>query len=245
MTTTPEISIAYLIGNGTLSAEMAATLWAAVEEQRSFVVTAIPRFAGKSTVSNALLNLAPAGVPIHRLSGEEAEMAQLKEAATGGYLVVGEFSQAPVATYIWGAPVRRVFDTLTAGYSLAVALHAPDLQETFDVICQGNGVSDEDASRIGFVLYIRRFGDDLETFWRRLAEVHEVDRVVDGRPQGRLLHRWVEEEDRFEVVDAPHSLRSDAADLAARAAQLQELTQSGRTSFADVAAMVANYGRSG
>ena len=192
-----------IIRNGTLSAEMAATLWAAVDQRWSFVVTAIPRFAGKSTVMNAMLSLLPSQVPVHHLSGDEEEMGRLKEEApTGrGYLVVGEFSQAPVPTYIWGPPVRRVFDTLTAGYSLATALHAPTLQETFDVICQGNGVTDEQASSIRLVLYIRRFGDDLDTFWRRIAQIHEVERVEGGRPVGRLLYRWIEEQDRFEAVE--------------------------------------------
>ena len=238
-----DLSIADLIANGTLSAEQAATLWAMVEEQRSLIVVAIPRFAGKSTTMDAVLGLLTADVPVNRLGGDEAEMDRLKEQATGGYLVVGEFSKAPVSHYIWGAPVRRVFDTLTAGYSLAAALHAPSLDEAFDAICQGNGVSDDAASRIDFMLYIRRFGDDEDTFWRRLAEIHEVDYVSGGRPSGRLLHHWDEAADRFQAVEPARSLHADAADLARRASLLQELVTSGRTSTADVAKLVADYNR--
>ena len=229
-----------LIANGTMSAEMAATLWAAVDERRSFVVVAIPRLAGKSTVGNAMLSLLPAEVPVHRLSGEEEEMGRLKEEATGGYLVVGEFSQAPVSTYIWGSPVRRVFDTLTAGYSLAVSLHAPGLREAFEAICQGNGVTDEQASGIGLMVYLRRFGEDPD-FWRRAAEIHEVDKVEGGVPRGRLLHRWVEEDDRFEVVERPRVLGAEAGDLEGRAARLSERVESGHTSADDVARMVAEH----
>ena len=234
-------TIIELIRNGTLSAEMAAALWAAVEERRSFVMVAIPRLAGKSTLMNALLALLPPQVPVHHLSGDEAEMARLKAAATGGYLVVGEFSQAPVPTYIWGAPVRRLFDTLEAGYSLATALHAPGLEETFDLICRGNGVSDQAASHIDLVLYLRRFGDGPETFWRRLAEVHEVDRVEGGRPQGRLLYRWLEGEDRFEALATPRLPRADAAELKARARRLAKLARSGRTAPSDVTDLLARY----
>ena len=236
-----DLSIADLIANGTLSAEQAATLWAIVEEQRSFAVFAIPRFAGKTTTSNAILGLLSTDVPLHRLSGDEAEMDRLKQQATGGYLVVGEFSEAAPSHYIWGAPVRRVFDTLTAGYSLATALHAPSLDEAFDAICQGNGASDEAASRIDFMLYIRRFGDDEDTFWRRLAEIHEVDSVSGGRPSGRLLHRWDETADRFDAVEPARSLKTTAADLARRTSLLQELVTSGRTSPANVADMVAGF----
>ena len=218
-------------------------MWAAVDEQRSFVVVAIPRLAGKTTVTNAMLALLPPEVPVHRLSGDEAEMGRLKEEATGGYLVVGEFNQGPISTYIWGAPVRRVFDTLTAGYSLAVTLHAPSLQETFDAICQGNGITDDQASRIGMMVYLRRFGEDSDTFWRRMAEMHEIDRVEGGRPVGRLLHRWVEEEDRFEAVETPIRLQAGAGELAARAARLKEIVESGHTAAEDVARMVAEHHR--
>ena len=237
-------TILELIRNGTMSAEMAATLWAAVDQRLSFVTVAIPRLAGKTTTTNAILALLPPDVPVHRLSGDETEMVRLKRAATGGYLVVGEFAQAPIPTYIWGAPVRRVFDTLTAGYSLAVALHARSLQETFDVICLGNGVTDEQASRIGMMLYIRRFGKDPATFWRRLSEVHEIDQVQAGRPLGRLLHRWVEKDDRFELVDAPRKVNASPAELAARVARLRGMVDAGRTTAADVSSMVAEYHRS-
>ncbi len=230
-----------LIRNGTMSAEMAATLWAAVDQRLSFVTVAIPRLAGKTTTTNAILALLPPDVPVHRLSGDEAEMVRLKKAATGGYLVVGEFAQAPVPTYIWGAPVRRIFDTMTAGYSLAVALHAPSLQETFDAICLGNGVTDEQASRIGMMLYIRRFGEDPATFWRRLSEVHEIDHVQAGRPAGRLLYRWVEKDDRFELVNAPRKVNASPVELAARMALLREMVDARRTTAADVASMVAEY----
>ena len=236
-------TIVELIRNGTMSTEIAATLWAAMDARCSLVVVAIPRLAGKTTTSNAILALLPSEVPVHHLSGDEAEMDRLKEEATGGYLVVGEFSQAPVSHYIWGAPVRRVFDTLAAGYSLATALHAPSLQETFNVICRGNGVTDEQASRISLMLYLRRFGDGPDDFWRRLAEVHEIEHVEEGRPVGRLLYRWVEEDDRFEAVETPHLLPADAVDLASRAARLRELADAGRTSAADVASMVAEYAR--
>ena len=119
-----DLSIADLIANGTLSADQAATLWAMVEEQHSFVVVAIPRLAGKSTTMDAILGLLSPTVPVHRLSGDEAEMARLKAEAKGGYLIASEISPGPVHDYLWGAPVLRLFDTLTFGSSLPTAMAA-------------------------------------------------------------------------------------------------------------------------
>jgi hypothetical protein len=130
-----------------------------------------------------------------------------------------------------------------------VALHAPSLEETFAAICQGNGVSDDAASRIKLVVYLRRLGtgpqrrSDLtpDAFWRRMAAVYEIEGVEGGKPMGRLLHRWVEGEDRFESPDAPLLLTAEASDLEARAARLREMVEEGRTASADVARMVADY----
>ena len=121
------------------------------------------------------------------------------------------------------------------------ALHAPGLEEAFDAICQGNEVSDEAASRIDLMLYIRRFGDDLDNFWRRLAEVHEIDHVQGGKPRGRQLFRWVEEGDRFEEVETPTFLQGDAGELERRTARLEELVSTGQRAPEDVVRLVTEY----
>ncbi len=173
----PDLTILDLVANNTLSARVAAALWAAMDARLSLVVTAVPRFAGKSTLMNAVLGMLPPDIPVHRLDGSREQMLQLKKEASGGYLVVAEIGQAPVPGYVWGEPVRELFVTLAAGYSLATALHAPDVAGTFDVLCRENGVNDEAASRANLVLHLLRFGEDPASFWRRLAEVSEIDGV--------------------------------------------------------------------
>ena len=236
-----EITIAELVRNGTMSAEMAATLWAAVDERRSFLTVAVPRFAGKSTLSNAVMTLRPPDEPLHQVDGSPELMQRLKQERLGGYLVVAEFSQAPVPGYIWGEPVRRVFETLAAGYSLQASLHAPGVEEAIRAVTDGNGVSDELASAFQLVLYIERFGDDEATFWRRLAEVYEVDRVQGGQPEGRTLFRWQADADRFDSVEAPRGVALGPDEIEKRAAIIADLVSTGRTSESDVAAAVAAY----
>jgi hypothetical protein len=236
-----EITLPELVRNGTMSEEVAAVLWAAVDEQVSFLVAAVPRFAGKSTTSNAILAMTPPNVPLHYVAGEPEVLGRLVEQRLGGYLVVQEFSDAYVPGYIWGEPVRRVFEALEAGYSLQACLHAPSAQQAILEVTRGNGVGDDNASNIGLVVYIERFGDDLANFWRRIVEVYEVDAVEDKRPVGRTLFRWDPVNDRFEALEEPRNFATDRRDLLARGELLGDLARSGRTSGIEVQAAAARF----
>lgn len=216
-----ELTLVDLVRNGTMDEHVAATLWTIAEERRSFLVAAVPRNAGKTTVSSAMLEHVPEGTPVHALSGVEDEMRELVAKPDGGYLVVGELSRAPVSHYIWGQPVRTYFDTVRAGFSLATAMHAPTPEDAFALIAEDNGVPDGDASLIDFFVYIERMGNDSDDFWRRLAAVYEIGEVRGGAPETRLLHRWVPEGDRFERVESSTRLAMDAAGLERRAAEIQ------------------------
>jgi hypothetical protein len=108
------------------------------------------------------------------------------------------------AGYVWGAPVRRVFARIGDDVALAAALHAPGADEAIEIVCRGNGVPDEQAARIALVVYIRSLGRDWRRpTGRRIATVHEIAAVRDGRRETRLLHRWDEHADRFETLAQP------------------------------------------
>ncbi len=232
-----ELTLLDLVRNGTMSARVAATLSAIAEEKRSFMVVAVPRLAGKSTVGRAMLDFAPRSAPLHHLSGSEAEMDELARRPDGGYLVVAEFADVDMPAYIWGSPVRRVFQTMRAGFSLSVGLHAPSVEEAYAAVCDGNGVADEDASQVSYMVYIERMGASREDFWRRIAAVYETDRVVGGVPHARLLHRWRRESDEFERVEQPQLLSISEPALGERARRFRELADAGLTAQAQVEAL--------
>jgi hypothetical protein len=234
------ITILDLIRNGTLSAEVAATLWSGVEAQRSFLTVALPRLAGKTTTTEAVLALRPPEVPLHRVDGRRDVMERLQQERHGGYLVVAEFSRAPMPGYIWGEPVRRVFETLPAGYSLQAALHAHNVDEAIQIVARGNGLDDDQMSAVDFVIYIELFGRSWTDLWRRVAEVYEVDRVEDSRPVGRPLFRWRSQQDDFEQVGEPRGFGAGPADQRERAGLLAELAGSGATPE-QLAAAVERY----
>ncbi len=199
-----------LVANGTMSPEIAATLKVTAHVRHSFQVVAIPRLAGKSTVMAAMLAHRPKGAPLRTIGDDGIDIDALAATSAGGFLVVPEISEYPVtAGYIWGAPVRRVFSKIGEDVALASALHAPGADEGLEVICRGNRVPDEQAARIAIVVYIRSLGRDWRRpTGRRVATVHEIVTVRDGRPDTRLLHRWDESADRFETLEQPRRIAS-------------------------------------
>lgn len=197
-----------LVANGTMSEDVARTLRATAAERHSFLVVAIPRLAGKSTVMGAMLACAPRGTPIRTVGDDGVDIDALAATSTGGYLVVPEISEYPVTPgYIWGVPVRRVFARIGEDVALAAALHAPGPREAIEIVCRGNGVPDEQANRIALVVYIRSLGTDWRRpTGRRIATVDEIVSVRDGRAETRPLHVWNEKADRFENVGEPRRI---------------------------------------
>ena len=208
-----ELMLADLVANGTMSSGIAATLRATAIGRFSFIVCAIPRLAGKSTVMAAILAERPKRTALKTVGDDGVDIDALAAASKEGYLVIPEISEYAVTPgYIWGAPVRRVFARIGDDVALAAALHAPGPDEAIDIVCRGNGVPDEHAARIAIVVYIRSLGRDWrEPTGRRVATVHEIVAVRGGRAETRLLHRWDERADRFETVAQPRRVAARPA----------------------------------
>ena len=198
----PDLTLLDLVRNRTMSPAIASTLALAAEERRSLLIIAIPRHAGKTTTMEATLAHVPDGTAMHEVDEAAGGDLGIPSEGDGGYLKMAEVSQAPMSNYLWGDPVRRVFAALERGFSLATALHAPGIDEAFEVICGQNGVPGADAGRLDLAVYIATVGDDWRAPERRaIAEVREIDAAEGGRPLGRTLHRWDPETDVFEDVD--------------------------------------------
>lgn len=231
------LTILDLIQNGTMSAEMAATMWAAMDDRSSFIVAAGPRQAGKSTNTNAILGMLPGDVALHDLSGEAAQFDSLKESPDGGYIVVAEFSNH-MPTYLRGEQVMQVFKTAEKGYSIAGTLHADTPEDLFFELRSHGPLTDDDLFRIRYLVFLAMRGP-VETATRRVASVWEVTNVTGGTPQAQKLHQWNETDDSFDVVSSPTLLKASAEELADRAAQLRTLAVAGKTSTGDLASLLA------
>ena len=192
-----QIRLADQVANGTMSREIADVLRETAKAHRSFIVMAVPRLAGKTTTMRAML--AEQSTPVVSLGYDGDLVDPLVAKAKGGYLVVPEISRgAWSAGYVWGDPVRRAFNGITQGTALATALHAPDPDEAFAIICHGCGVPDAHAARISLVVYLRSLGEWEHPTRRVVSSVHEIRGVKNGKPDAKLLFRWNEKIDRFE-----------------------------------------------
>jgi hypothetical protein len=189
-----------------MSSDIAGKLREVARSKQSFIVLAVPRLAGKSTVLRAILAERPAGSPVVTLAEDGEDVDQLIKKSAGGYLVIPEITQsAAMPGYIWGAEVRRIFKAAKEDVSLAATLHADGPDDAFAQICEGCRVPDADASRIAFAVSLRSIGRWEEPARRVVAAVHRIDGVERGRPKLRPIYRWIEERDEFVSVgdDAP------------------------------------------
>jgi len=181
-----------------MSSDIAQTLREVARGKRSFIVVAVPRLAGKSTVLRAILAERPASAPVLTLAEDGELVDELVRKSAGGYLVIPEITQsAAMPGYIWGADVRRIFKMATGDVSLAATLHAEGPEDAFAQICGGCGVPDGDAAKIAFVVSLRSIGRWEEPARRVVASVHQIGGVERGRPNARLLYRWDEARDVF------------------------------------------------
>ncbi len=192
------LSLDDLVGNGTMSAAMAATLRATAEARRSYLVIALPRLAGKSTVGRAMLDVARrTGAPIRELGEDGTDVAALAVEARGGYLYVPEVSESPVTDgYVWGAPVRTAFAEIAGGTALSTAVHADSPEDALDVLRESE-VPETDLARLSVIVHLRSFGDWRAPTRRVVAGVYATE-LRAGRATARALHRWNEARDRFE-----------------------------------------------
>jgi Flp pilus assembly CpaF family ATPase len=181
-----------------MSRDIAETLRGIARGRRSFVVLAVPRLAGKSTVLRAILAERPASAPVMTLAEDGLDIDELVKKSAGGYLVIPEITQsAAMPGYIWGADVRRIFHAAKENVSLAATLHADGPEDAFAQICQGCGIPDADASQIRYAVHLRSIGRWEEPTRRVVQSVNAIQGVEGGRPKLTLLHRWDEEHDRF------------------------------------------------
>jgi flagellar protein FlaI len=272
----PPRSIVDLLRSGTLDADLAATTWLLLEHRVALLVAADGHGTGKSTLLEALLAFVPTDIRRVDLQGDEETFDWLPQASelgwdrTPGRRRADERAAAPVRpdttvlvaaelsdhlpSYTWGSAARIAVRAASIGYGLAATIHADALEAVFATLA-GPPVelSDDELSRLGVVLIVRRLRDDR----RRVIAAHYVRptaRDEHGHVQRlgpAVLATWDETADRFE-----HFGWAIAPELASRIgwrpgdleleidrrrAYLDHLADAGIVAVDDVRAAIAAY----
>lgn len=228
----PELSIAELIANSTLSAEGAAALWWALEQGASVMVAAGPQGAGKSTLATALLAFLPEDAALYVTAGPHDSLA-LPPADGPIYLLVNELSNH-TPWYLSGPAALRAFALLGNGVRMIGTLHADDPYEALEVLHEHARVPLHDVLRLMLIVVLRarRVGRAIE---RRVVEVG----MVYGEPEARTVQTVLEiPAGQPGLVLSPTGLAAFAvwagvprdqveADMRERAGVLRELVASG------------------
>ena len=164
-----------LVANGTITADGADLLREIGAHGHAFLVHALPRSAGKTTVTNAILAEAPADLARHEFLGTEEEATALAAQTADGYLVVAEMGHRGRPGYLAGEEIVRAFQLAAHGYALASSLHADTVDEVV-ALYANNGVDATTlASAVRYLVHVRVHGDPFEASTPRTVEVvHEL-----------------------------------------------------------------------
>lgn len=178
-----------LVDNETVTAGGADLLRAIAAGVQPFIVYSLPRNAGKSTVTEAILAAAPSGTPRHDFLGTESERHELQAAPATGYLVVAEMGHRGRPGYLAEDEIVRAFALVDHGYPLATSLHADDLAGAFGVLT-GNGVAMSSVAQVRWFVKVQPLGDPFDAATRRVVEhVHEVTGLdAAGAPRAELRY---------------------------------------------------------
>jgi hypothetical protein len=211
-------SIAELIAAGTIDAELAATAWLLIEARVPLLVAGDGQGVGRSTLLSAMLDFLPSELRVVELRGVDETFEWLPQASDLGWpgvpsqpagtptrpentvILATELSDHAPA-YTWGQAARVAVRAAAIGYGLAATIHGDSLDGVLAGL-RANPVrlTDDELSRLGVVLVLRRVGDDR----RRVVAAHylrPVVRDVHGHVQRlgpAVLATWDPASDTFE-----------------------------------------------
>jgi hypothetical protein len=180
------ITLQDMVNNRSISPAGAAVLRSIGAGGHSFLVYALPRNAGKSTVAQAILGEAPAELAREEFFGTQEEVRALSAVPPRGYVVVAEIGHRGRPGYLSGDEVPRIFQLVSHGYSLASSLHADSVAEVFEVL-QRNGVAADAAATVPYLIKVRVLGEpDSPSTPRVVEQIHQV--TADST--ATLLYQW-------------------------------------------------------
>lgn len=168
------LSVFDLLAAKTLDLDLAAYFMARISKGASFMVGSVPGGAGKTTVMCALLNFVPVDVPLIAATPETVYEAANADASPRACYVCHEIGSGYYFAYLWADELRAYCSLSEHGHILATNLHADNLEQAKNQICNTNGVPDKHFNKFELLIFLRIKNSHLKTS-RWIEEVYSSD----------------------------------------------------------------------
>jgi len=168
------LSVFDLLAAKTLDLDLAAYLMARISTGSSFMVGSVPGGAGKTTVMCALLNFVPADIPLIAATPEAVYEAANANVSPRACYVCHEIGSGYYFAYLWADELRAYCKLFEYGHILATNLHADNLEQAKNQICNTNCVPSEHFNKFKLLIFLRVENYYLKTK-RWIEEVYSSD----------------------------------------------------------------------
>jgi len=165
------LSVFDLLKAETLDLDLAAYLMARISRGSSFMVGAMPGGAGKTTVMCALLNFVPADVPLIAATPEAVHKAVNADASPRACYVCHEIGSGYYFAYLWADELRSYCDLSDRGHILATNLHADNLEQAKNQLCNTNDVPVGHFNKFELLIFLHA-ENHYQQAKRRIQEVY-------------------------------------------------------------------------
>ena len=149
------LSVFDLLAAETLDLDLAAYLMARISKGSSFMVGSVPGGAGKTTVMCALLNFVPDDVSLIAATPEAVYEAVNTNVSPRSCYVCHEIGSGYYFAYLWAEELRAYCGLFEHGHMLATNLHADNLEQAKNQVCNTNGVSNKHFNKFELLIFLR------------------------------------------------------------------------------------------
>jgi hypothetical protein len=149
------LSVFDLLAAKTLDLDLAAYLMARISTGSSFMVGSVPGGAGKTTVMCALLNFVPVDVRLIAATPEAVHKAANSNASPRACYICHEIGSGYYFAYLWADELRAYCGLFEQGYMLATNLHADNMEQAKNQICNTNGVPSKHFNKFELLIFLR------------------------------------------------------------------------------------------
>jgi hypothetical protein len=149
------LSVFDLLAAKTLDLNLAAYLMARISRGASLMVGSVPGGAGKTTVMCALLNFVPIDVPLIAATPEAVYEASNANVSARACYVCHEIGSGYYFAYLWADELRAYCGLSDQGHILATNLHADNLEQAKNQVCNTNSVPGEHFNKFELLIFLR------------------------------------------------------------------------------------------